>query len=173
MSAFQIQFGGERITTPGDEPDVLVAMNPAALKVNLRDLRRGGLLLVNTGAFGKGNLKKAGYEVNPLEDGSTDPYRTLQLDISKMTLASVEELLKPDGRRESQRRARMLRIGLSESGESSNSFLVVEPVERVRGLENTPVIRPVPDSLGGGELAAEKEGAQKIPGCRSSHASLS
>ncbi|MAQ14237.1 MAG: 2-oxoglutarate ferredoxin oxidoreductase subunit alpha [Sandaracinus sp.] len=92
VSGFQIHFADHDILTPGDAPDVLVAMNPAALKVNLPDLKRGGLLVVNTGAFNKGNLRKAGYEVDPLEDGSTDPYRLLALDITKLALDSVTEL---------------------------------------------------------------------------------
>src|SRR5690606_2176888 len=78
------------IMTPGDAPDVLVAMNPAALKVNLADLKIGGMLVVNTGAFTPGNLKKAGYTKDPLDDGTLDPYRVLKLDISKLTLLSVE-----------------------------------------------------------------------------------
>lgn len=90
VSGFQIHFSSHDIMTPGDEPGVLVAMNPAALKVNLADLPTGGLLVVNTGAFTPANLKKAGYEANPLDDGSLDPYRLVALDISKMTLAAVE-----------------------------------------------------------------------------------
>ena len=92
VSGFQIHFADHDILTPGDAPDVLVAMNPAALKVNLPDLKRGGLLVVNTGAFTKGNLRKAGYDVNPLDDGSTDPYRLLALDITKLSLDAVTEL---------------------------------------------------------------------------------
>jgi len=92
VSGFQIHFADHDILTPGDAPDVLVAMNPAALKVNMPELKRGGLLLVNTGAFTKGNLKKAGYDTNPLEDGSTDPYRLLALDITKLALNAVAEL---------------------------------------------------------------------------------
>jgi 2-oxoglutarate ferredoxin oxidoreductase subunit alpha len=61
VSGFQIHFASHDIMTPGDEPDVLVAMNPAALKTNIADLKQGGILIVNTGAFIKGNLKKAGY----------------------------------------------------------------------------------------------------------------
>jgi 2-oxoglutarate ferredoxin oxidoreductase subunit alpha len=91
VSGFQIQFASRDIMTPGDHPDVLVAMNPAALKVNIGDLVKGGLVIVNTGAFTKGNLKKAGYEANPLEDDTLEPYRTLEIDISKMTLAAVAE----------------------------------------------------------------------------------
>jgi 2-oxoglutarate ferredoxin oxidoreductase subunit alpha len=93
VSGFQIHFSSEHIFTPGDAPDVLVAMNPAALKTNLRDLKAGGLLIVNSGTFNATNLKKAGYAENPLEDGSMDNagYSVLAIDISKLTLASVKE----------------------------------------------------------------------------------
>jgi 2-oxoglutarate ferredoxin oxidoreductase subunit alpha len=91
VSGFQINFASRDVFTPGDAPDVLVAMNPAALKTNLRDLRRGGLLIVNSGAFNSQNLKKAGYAKNPLEDGSLEGYDLLAIDISKLTLAAVKE----------------------------------------------------------------------------------
>ncbi len=91
VSGFQIHFASHNVMTPGDAPDVLVAMNPAALKVNIKDLKERGLLVVNSGAFTKGNLKKAGYESNPLEDDSLVGYRLLALDISKFTLAAVAE----------------------------------------------------------------------------------
>lgn len=93
VSGFQIHFSSQDVFTPGDSPDVLVAMNPAALKTNLRDLKQGGLLIVNAGTFNATNLKKAGYETNPLEDGSMDNagYSVLAIDISKLTLASVKE----------------------------------------------------------------------------------
>jgi len=90
VSGFQIHFASHDVLTPGDEPDVLVAMNPAALKVNLKDVPDGGLVILNTGAFTAGNLKKAGYAKNPLEDGTLEGYRTLQIDISKLTLQAVE-----------------------------------------------------------------------------------
>ena len=70
VSAFQINFASHNIKTPGDSPDVLVAMNPAALKVHLRDLTPGGTIIVNTGAFTDRNIQKAGYKANPLEDGT-------------------------------------------------------------------------------------------------------
>lgn len=90
VSGFQINFSSQDVFTPGDAPDVLVAMNPAALKTNLKDLRPGGLLIVNSGAYNAQNLKKAGYDVSPLEDGSLSAYRMMSIDISKNTLASVE-----------------------------------------------------------------------------------
>jgi len=90
VSAFQINFASHDIKTPGDSPDVLVAMNPAALKVHLRDLTPGGTIIINTGAFTDRNIQKAGYEANPLEDGTVDSYRLVQIDISKLTLAAVE-----------------------------------------------------------------------------------
>jgi 2-oxoglutarate ferredoxin oxidoreductase subunit alpha len=90
VSGFQINFAARDVFTPGDSPDVLVAMNPAALKTNIRDLKRGGLLIVNSGAFSNTNLKKAGYEKNPLEDDSLDGYAVIAIDITKQTVASVE-----------------------------------------------------------------------------------
>ncbi len=91
VSGFQIHFADHDILTPGDAPDVLVAMNPAALKVNLPILKKGGMVVINTGAFSKGNLAKAGYEANPLEDDTLEPYRTLLLDITTMTRNAVKE----------------------------------------------------------------------------------
>jgi 2-oxoglutarate ferredoxin oxidoreductase subunit alpha len=90
VSGFQIHFADHDVMTPGDRPDVLVAMNPAALKVNLGDLATGGLVVVNTGAFTSNNLKKAGYETNPLEDGTLDAYRKLEVDITKMAQGAVK-----------------------------------------------------------------------------------
>ena len=93
VSGFQIHFSSQDVFTPGDAPDVLVAMNPAALKTNLRDLKGGGLLIVNSGTFNATNLKKAGYAENPLEDGSMEGagYSVLAIDISKLTLLSVKD----------------------------------------------------------------------------------
>ncbi len=91
VSAFQINFGSVEVSTAGDEPDVLVAMNPAALKVSLSGLRKGGLIIVDEGAFNKRNLDKAGYDANPLEDSSLSDYQVQKLDITKMTLESVKE----------------------------------------------------------------------------------
>lgn len=90
VSAFQINFSAKRTRTSGDEPDVLVALNPAALAVNLDELKPGGLIIVDTGTFSARNLEKAGYASSPLEDGSLAKYRKLAIDISKMTLAAVE-----------------------------------------------------------------------------------
>jgi 2-oxoglutarate ferredoxin oxidoreductase subunit alpha len=91
VSGYQINFSSEDIFTPGDAPDVLVAMNPAALKTNVRDLRPNGLLIVNTDAFKKSDLKKAGYEVNPLEDGSLDGYRTIPVELTRLTRTALQE----------------------------------------------------------------------------------
>ncbi|AKU89694.1 2-oxoacid:acceptor oxidoreductase subunit alpha [Vulgatibacter incomptus] len=89
VSGFQIQFSSQPVYTPGDRPDVLVAMNPAALRSNLADLRPGGTLIVNTGAFVAGNLAKAGYLANPIEDGSLDAFVVHGVDISKLTEAAL------------------------------------------------------------------------------------
>src|SRR3970040_2257800 len=83
VSAFQIRFGAGDVMTPGDEVDVLVAMNPAALKVEIKDRRVGGTIVADTGAFTERNLSKAGYAANPLEDGSLAPYQLLKFDITQ------------------------------------------------------------------------------------------
>ncbi len=90
VSAFQINFGSRQINTAGDAPDVLVAMNPAALKVNLAALKPGGLIIADTGAFTKRNLDKAHYEANPLEDDSLAKYDVLAFDISEKTIEAVK-----------------------------------------------------------------------------------
>ncbi|TWJ10194.1 2-oxoacid:acceptor oxidoreductase subunit alpha [Altererythrobacter ishigakiensis] len=90
VSAFQINFGAREIDTAGDEPDVLVAMNPAALKVNLPSLKPGGLVIVDEGEFTKRNLDKAKYDVSPLEDDTLAKYDVLKLDISAMTVEAVK-----------------------------------------------------------------------------------
>ncbi|RMF13573.1 MAG: 2-oxoacid:acceptor oxidoreductase subunit alpha [Candidatus Dadabacteria bacterium] len=94
VSSFQIQFGSTEIFTPGDHVDTLVAFNPAALKVHLPDLKPGGILIVNTGAFDRKNLEKAGYETNPLEDEELnlrDRYRLLTVDISGQVARALED----------------------------------------------------------------------------------
>ncbi len=92
VSAFQIHFGARRIYTPGDAPDVLVVFNPAALKVNLPDLVKGGLVILDSGTFNKRNLAKAGFDQDPREDGSLDGYRVLEIDITAQTHNAVEGL---------------------------------------------------------------------------------
>ena len=91
VSAFQINFGSRTIKTSGDALDALVAMNPAALRVELEDLRAGALVIVDTGSFTERNLRKAGYESNPLDDGTLDKFRIIAIDISKMTLEAVKK----------------------------------------------------------------------------------
>lgn len=90
VSAFQIYFGADDVTTSGDDVDVLVAMNPAALVTNLGKLVKGGLVIVDKGAFTQKNLTKAKYEINPLEDNSLDGFRVLSIDIHKQVLTAVE-----------------------------------------------------------------------------------
>ena len=90
VSAFQINFGSRQINTAGDAPDVLVAMNPAALKVNLAALKPGGLIIADTGEFTKRNLDKAKYDSNPIEDGSLAKWDVLAFDISAQTVEAVK-----------------------------------------------------------------------------------
>ncbi|HEX2476704.1 MAG TPA: 2-oxoacid:acceptor oxidoreductase subunit alpha [Lacipirellulaceae bacterium] len=92
VSGFQVHFSSKDIFTPGDTVDALVAMNPAALATNLTDLRTGGILIVNSDAFEPKGLEQAGYETNPLEDGSLKQYRVHNVPMTKLTRAAVEGL---------------------------------------------------------------------------------
>jgi 2-oxoglutarate ferredoxin oxidoreductase subunit alpha len=92
VSGFQLNLSSRDVFTPGDEPDVLVAMNPAALKVNLPDLKPGGILILNTEQFNDKNLERAGYKSNPVEDGSLAAYRVYPVDITGLTLKSIAEI---------------------------------------------------------------------------------
>jgi 2-oxoglutarate ferredoxin oxidoreductase subunit alpha len=85
VSGFQIRFSSHDIFTPGAEPDVLVAMNPAALMLNAKELKQGGILIVNTDAFTQRNLERVGYKTNPLEDGSLDAFRLIPVPITDLT----------------------------------------------------------------------------------------
>ncbi|HKO09187.1 MAG TPA: 2-oxoacid:acceptor oxidoreductase subunit alpha [Alphaproteobacteria bacterium] len=92
VSSFQINFGAREIRTSGDAPDVLVALNPAALQVHFRDLKRGGILIINAGAFSERNYSKAGYKADPRKDGSLGAYRVIEIDVSRSTLEAVKGL---------------------------------------------------------------------------------
>jgi 2-oxoglutarate ferredoxin oxidoreductase subunit alpha len=91
VSGYQINFSSHDIRHPGDTPNVLVAMNPAALKANIADLEEGGILLLDADAFTEGNLGKAGYKANPLRDGSLTRFRVFEIPITAMTLKAVVE----------------------------------------------------------------------------------
>ncbi len=90
VSGFQIQFSSRQVLTPGDAPDVLVAMNPAALKANIKDVKKGGILLINKDTFGQANLTKAGYEKNPLEDGALSDWRVIAVELGRLTRNALE-----------------------------------------------------------------------------------
>jgi 2-oxoglutarate ferredoxin oxidoreductase subunit alpha len=111
VSAFQINFGSSAIDTAGDQPDVLVAMNPAALKTNVGALKAGGLIIADAGEFNKRNLEKAKYDVNPLEDGSLENWQLLAFDISAMTLQAVKPF--GLGNKEALRCKNMWTLGLA------------------------------------------------------------
>jgi 2-oxoglutarate ferredoxin oxidoreductase subunit alpha len=111
VSAFQINFGSCAIDTAGDQPDVLVAMNPAALKVNAGDLREGGLIIADEGEFTARNLSKAGYEANPLEDGSLSKWQVIHFNISQLTLDAVKAF--GLGNKEALRCKNMWTLGLA------------------------------------------------------------
>jgi len=111
VSAFQIHFASRDILTPGDHPNTLVAMNPAALAAHLGALEAGGTLIVNEDAFTKGNLAKAGYETNPLEEGELDGYQVFQVPMTTLTTRATDDIedLKPA---EAQRTKNVFALGL-------------------------------------------------------------
>ncbi len=110
VSSFQVHISDHDITTPGDVPNVLVAMNPAALKANLGDLSSGATILVNTDAFVDRNLEKAGYDANPIEDGSLDAYTIFEIPMTSITKKACEPLgVKP---RDAERSKNYFALGL-------------------------------------------------------------
>jgi len=111
VSAFQINFGSTAIETAGDQPDVLIAMNPAALKTNVEALKPGGLIIADEGEFGERNLAKAKYDANPLEDGSLGKWQLLKLNISQLTLDAVKPF--GLGNKEALRCKNMWTLGLA------------------------------------------------------------
>ncbi len=121
VSGFQIHFADHDILTPGDQPDVLVAMNPAALKTNVADLRERGTLIVNRDAFNDRNLQKAGYTTNPLEDGTLEAYNVHAVPLSTMTVEALKEVegITP---REAERSKNFFALGLM-------SWLYGRPIE--------------------------------------------
>ncbi len=110
VSSFQLHFADHDIMTPGDAPNVLVAMNPAALKANVGDVPKGATIIANTDEFTKRSLAKVGYQANPLEDGSLSDFKVSQVPLTSMTLKAVEdfEVSKKDG----QRAKNMFALGL-------------------------------------------------------------
>ena len=120
VSGFQIHYADHDILTPGDAPHVLVAMNPAALRKNIRDLPNGGTLIVNSDAFNDRNLQKAGYTANPLEDGSLDEVRVHEVPLTSLTLEAVKGTGLSN--REAERSKNMFALGLM-------SWLYTRPTE--------------------------------------------
>ncbi len=111
VSAFQIQFASRDILTPGDEPNVLVAMNPAALRTNLPLLEKGGTVIANEDEFTSRNLEKAGYVANPLEDGSLDGYQVFRVPMESLTIRSTEGIAGVT-KREAERAKNFFALGL-------------------------------------------------------------
>jgi 2-oxoglutarate/2-oxoacid ferredoxin oxidoreductase subunit alpha len=135
VSGFQLHFADHDILTPGDAPDVLVAMNPAALKANLGDLPKGATLIVNTDAFTPRNLDKAGYASNPLEDGSLADHQVHEVALTSMTLEALREF--DISKKEAERAKNMFALGLM-------SWLYHRPTEAtVTFLEKKFAARPL------------------------------
>ncbi len=127
VSGFQIQFADHDILTPGDAPNVLVAMNPAALKTNIKDLPKGGTLIVNRDAFVDRNLDKAGYASNPLDDGTLADYQVHEVPLTSMTLEALKEV--DVTKREAERAKNMFALGLMSWLYSRPTEITVEEIE--------------------------------------------
>src|SRR6266849_5132871 len=127
VSAFQIHFASRDIVTPGDAPNVLVAMNPAALKANIKDVEKGATLILNEDSFVQRNLEKANYSSNPLEDGSLDGYQVYKVPMTSITVRATEGL--DVSKKEAERAKNMFALGLL-------SWMYSRPAEvTVRWLE--------------------------------------
>jgi 2-oxoglutarate ferredoxin oxidoreductase subunit alpha len=147
VSSFQVHFADHDIMTPGDRPDVLVAMNPAALKANIADMPRGGTLIVDSHDFTARALAKVGYAANPLEDGSLDAYHLHPLDLTGLTLEALGDT--GLSRRDAGRAKNMFALGLV-------SWLYSRPIEQtVTFLERKFATRP---ELATANVAALKAG---------------
>jgi len=147
VSSFQLHFADHDILTPGDAPDVLVAMNPAALKANLADLPRGADIIANTDEFTKRNLSRIGYEANPLEDGSLAAYNIHALPITSMTVKALEVF--EITRKDAERAKNMFALGLL-------SWLYNRPLEgTIHFLESKFAAKP---EIGRANVAAFQAG---------------
>jgi 2-oxoglutarate ferredoxin oxidoreductase subunit alpha len=147
VSSFQVHFADYDILTPGDAPDVLVAMNPAALKANLPDLPRGADVIVDTADFTKRNLARVGYAASPLEDGSLEPWNVHAVDLTGMTVGAVEEF--GLSRKDASRAKNMFALGLV-------SWLYHRPIEGTERFLQQKFARK-PEILGA-NLAALRAG---------------
>lgn len=147
VSSFQVHFADYDILTPGDSPNVLVAMNPAALKANLGDLPRGADIIVNTDEFTRRNLAKVGYATSPLEDGSLDGYAVHPVALTSMTIGALAEL--SVSKKDAERAKNMFALGLL-------SWMYSRPYEStIRFLERKFAKRP---DLVAANIAAFKAG---------------
>ena len=126
VSSFQLHFADHHVQTPGDAPDVLVAMNPAALKANIKDVARGATIIVDKDEFTTRNLAKVGYETNPLDDGSLESYKVHAVGLTSLTVAALSELSL--SRKDAERSKNMFALGLltwmyHRPTESTENFL--------------------------------------------------
>ena len=124
VSAFQIQFASTDITTPGDRADVLVAMNPAALRADLHTVTRGGTVILNEDAFTQRNIEKAGYDADPRSDGTVDGFQVFEVPMTSITVRAIEDV--GIGKKEAERARNMFALGLV-------SWMFDRPVETTLG----------------------------------------
>ena len=143
VSSFQLHFADHHVKTPGDAPDVLVAMNPAALKANIKEIARGATIIVDSDEFTSRNLSKVGYETNPLEDGSLESYKLHALPLTSMTVNALAEL--SVSRKDAERSKNMFALGLL-------TWMYHRPVEATENFLNAKFAKK-PDVLAANLLA--------------------
>ncbi|MAP84277.1 MAG: 2-oxoglutarate ferredoxin oxidoreductase subunit alpha [Candidatus Marinimicrobia bacterium] len=164
VSSFQIQFSSDIIQTPGDDLDVLVAMNPAALKTNLQDLKESGIILANKANYTKKNLKLAGWESNPLEDDTLKNYQLIDLDMTKIVAHAVEDMgLSP---KTVSRSTNMFALGLmfwmyDRSMDSTLSFLKKKFAKRPELVESN--VRALKAGYHYGDTIEAVQSSYKVP----------
>ena len=164
VSSFQIQFSSDIIQTPGDDLDVLVAMNPAALKTNLQDLKESGIILANKANYTKKNLKLAGWETNPLEDDTLKNYQLIDLDMTKIVAHAVEDMgLSP---KTVSRSTNMFALGLmfwmyDRSMDSTLSFLKKKFAKRPELVESN--VRALKAGYHYGDTIEAVQSSYKVP----------
>ncbi|HED65939.1 MAG TPA: 2-oxoacid:acceptor oxidoreductase subunit alpha [Planctomycetes bacterium] len=166
VSGFQLHFSSKDIHTPGDRPDALVAMNPAALVVNIKDLKPGGIVVVNEGNFGANDLKKAKLETNPIEDGTLEGYRVIVVDINKRVAEALAD--SPLSSKEVQRCKNFYTLGLmywlySRPLEPTMNWLAKKFAKRPELVEANQ--KALQAGYNAGDIHEMFQGQYQVPAC--------
>src|SRR5262245_24342500 len=159
VSGFQIQFSSNDIHTPGDRPDVLIAFNPAALKVNLKDMPANSVIIVNTDSFGEVDLKKANCPTNPLDDGTLDKYQAYKIPITELTMKALDSIkFKEKDRPNKERNKNFFALGILYWLYNRPMDTTMKAIEREFAKKTTPdrpIVQAAQMALKAGHVYAE------------------